>query len=102
VFSTIKKEEVLITKTKVVKKDSIQLGIFPEGGYLVSGVQNKLAYKALNTKGFPVKVSGALYENDAVLKTFKSVHAGMGSLTFISDSNKKYYIKLDDVTNTNS
>ncbi len=81
----------------IVKKDSIiQFNTFAEGGNLVSGIQSRLAFKAVNSKGYPVDVSGTLYENGTALVAFKSTHHGMGSLLFIPDSNKTYHIKLSE------
>jgi len=79
------------------KKDSIiDFKVFPEGGNLISGMLNKLAFKAINSTGEPVVVSGTLFENDKPIVEFKSVHAGMGSLDFTPDIDKKYHIKLTE------
>jgi hypothetical protein len=77
------------------KGSPIQFNLFPEGGYLVSGLKNKLAFKAVNINGEPVDIEGTLFENGDSLLHFKSVHAGMGSFEFTSDRNKKYHIKLN-------
>lgn len=77
----------------------IQFNLFPEGGYLVSGLKNKLAFKAVNIKGEPVDIEGTLFENGDSLLQFKSVHAGMGSFEFTPDRNKKYHIKLNHPQN---
>jgi hypothetical protein len=75
-------------------RSPIQFSTFPEGGYLVSGLKNKLAFKAVNINGEPVEIEGTLFENGDSLLRFKSVHAGMGSLEFTPDRNKNYYIIL--------
>ena len=77
------------------KGSPIQFNLFPEGGYLVSGLKNKLAFKAVNINGEPVDIEGTLFENGDSLLQFKSVHAGMGSFEFTPDRNKKYHIKLN-------
>ena len=49
-----------------VKADSIlEFNTFPEGGNLINGVLNQLAFKAVNVRGEPQLVSGVLYEDDA-------------------------------------
>lgn len=78
----------------LVKDTTLHFSLFPEGGHLVSGIRSRLAFKAVNANGLPLKVIGTLYENDTTLITFKSSHAGMGSLLFTPHSKKKYYIKL--------
>lgn len=78
-----------------IKKDSsIHLSIFPEGGNLISGIENNVAFKAVSKDGNPVNVSGALYENNVPILSFSSKHAGMGSFIFTPDINKKYHIRL--------
>lgn len=79
------------------KKDSIiDFKVFPEGGNLISGMLNKLAFKAVNSRGEPIFVSGTLFENGKPIVEFKSVHAGMGSLDFTPEIDKKYHIKLTE------
>jgi len=80
-----------------VEKDSIvHFSTFPEGGKLVSGIQSNLAFKAVNSKGFPVDISGTLFENNIPLLNFKSSHAGMGVFAFTPDNSKKYHIQLTE------
>ncbi|MFA9187902.1 hypothetical protein AAGV33_13995 [Flavobacterium sp. FBOR7N2.3] len=80
-----------------VEKDSIiHFTSFPEGGQLVSRINSNLAFKAVNSKGLPLAVSGTLFENNTPLVDFKSSHAGMGLLTFTPDNNKKYHILLSE------
>lgn len=99
-FYAAKKLEIqksINTKSKVVpiEKDSLILfTTFPEGGKLVSGIESTLAFKAVNSKGLPVNVSGTFFENDLPLLPVNSTHAGMGGFDFTPDSTKKYYIKL--------
>jgi hypothetical protein len=76
------------------KKKTIQFNTFPEGGNLVAGITNKLAFKAVNTDGTPVDIQGTLFEDTIPLLTFKSAHAGMGSLKLTPVAGKKYYIRL--------
>lgn len=78
------------------KKGSIQFNTFPEGGNLVSGIQNKLAFKAVNTDGIPLNIQGTLYEDTIPLVKFKSSHAGMGSMEFTPLVGRKYYIRLSE------
>ncbi|AOW09091.1 hypothetical protein [Flavobacterium gilvum] len=101
-FYAVKKLEILKTinhkpTINPVAKDSIlQFTTFPEGGNLVSGIPSTLGFKAVNSKGMPVNVSGILYENDNPVLNFKSSHAGMGSFVFTPDANKKYHIQLTE------
>ncbi|MEP1487574.1 MAG: hypothetical protein ABJK28_04000 [Algibacter sp.] len=85
------------TKIASVKNDTIaQFSLFPEGGYLVSDINNKLAFKALNKEGIPVDISGTLYENNLPLFNFKSMHAGMGNINFMPKKSNTYHIQLTE------
>lgn len=93
IVKTISPKTIIIP----IEKDSIvHFSTFAEGGKLVSKIQNRLAFKAVNSKDLPVDVSGTLYENNIPLQQFKSIHAGMGALTFIPDADKKYHIELSE------
>ena len=76
------------------KKGTIQFTAFPEGGNLVSGIESKLAFKAVNTDGTPQEIQGILFEDTVSLVKFKSAHAGMGSLNITPLAGKKYHIRL--------
>ncbi|MBA0884898.1 hypothetical protein [Flavobacterium undicola] len=101
-FYALKKITIVKTitqKTAVTPapKDSIvHFSTFAEGGQLISGINSNVAFKAINSKGFPVEVSGTLFENNTPLLHFKSSHTGMGVLAFTPDSNKKYHIQLSE------
>lgn len=79
-----------------VDANPIQFTSFPEGGNLVSGLQNTLAFKAVNIKGEPVDIKGTLFEDNIPLVDLKCVHAGMGSINFLPHSDKKYFIRLSE------
>jgi hypothetical protein len=99
-FYAVKKFKVIKTLghkvivNQVLKDSTIQFATYPEGGNLVSGIQSVLAFKAVDSNGLPVNVSGTLYENNSPLIDFKSRHAGMGSFVFTPDANKQYHIQL--------
>lgn len=60
----------------------------------MSGLFSKLAFKATDGKGNPVSVEGTIYEDDKFLCGIKSVHDGMGAVSFTPLVNKKYRIEL--------
>jgi hypothetical protein len=80
----------------VSKPRRIQFSTFPEGGNLVTGIQSRLAFKAVNTDGNPIDVTGTLFGETTALLKFKSTHAGMGSLDFTPLAGKKYHIRLSE------
>lgn len=77
-------------------KETIQFQVFPEGGNLVAGVQNRVAFKAVDQAGNPVAVKGALLKGDAPVLDFSAEHAGMGSFLFTPEKNTTYHIRLAD------
>ena len=80
-----------------------RLEFFPEGGNLVNGLMNAVAFKATDSKGFPVAVTGSLRnQKDQELASFSSYHDGMGMFEFIPVANEQYYVVLSsDLVNRN-
>lgn len=93
IFS-IKKDEVIKDDAKDVNNTELEFEVFPEGGYLVADLENRLAFKGVNKKGYPIDVSGALYENDSLIKRFSSIHTGMGSFIFTPKYDQTYEIRI--------
>lgn len=78
-------------------KDGIQIDLFPEGGNLVQGLLNKVAFKASDNLGYPLLVKGMLInENGNQLQEIKTNKEGMGIFSFIPKAHESYYIKLKD------
>ncbi len=62
---------------KVAKTPAIQF--FPEGGDIISGINNKVAFKANDQFGMPVKVSGNIIDQAGKeVAIIKEIHDGMG------------------------
>lgn len=97
----IDKIDNLVTKElpSEEKQNLHDFQLFPEGGHLVSGIENTLAFKATDIKGIPVKISGRLLKNGQPLLNFESTHAGMGSFSFSPNENGNYIITLDQDPN---
>jgi hypothetical protein len=76
-------------------QQKIQFRILPEGGQLISGVNNRVAFKAVGANGQPLDVAGKLFRGNIPVKAFRSVHAGMGSFYFTPIRGAKYHIRLD-------
>jgi len=79
-----------------VKEKMVRLEFFPEGGNLVSGFSNTLAFKAANENGLPTAIKGnVLNEKNEVITTFSSLHDGMGIFELAPVSNQKHYALID-------
>lgn len=79
------------------------LQFFPEGGNMVAGVPQKVAFKITNQHGLPIKASGTLSGSNGNLNLqFQSEHNGMGLVEFIPTPRTTYTAKLagsnDDIT----
>ncbi|MDR2652386.1 MAG: TonB-dependent receptor plug domain-containing protein [Prevotellaceae bacterium] len=68
------------------------VSFFPEGGYLLEGVNCCIAYKALNADGTSEEITGEIIDADGnILTTLKSLHLGMGKFYLLAEKNKKYF-----------
>lgn len=87
-------------KSKAVQEPTVEkkilLAFFPEGGNLISGISNIIAFKATDGDGFPVLVKGqVLNEKNEALTTFDTYHDGMGLFALSPAAGEKYYAVLD-------
>ena len=83
----------LKTAVNIVKSSDTAFAItfFPEGGNLVSGVENKVAYKATDVLGKGIQFSGVIVNDRGdTVANIASVHKGMGSFTFTPEDNQDY------------
>ena len=68
------------------------LRFFPEGGDLIAGIENNIAFKAEDTYGQPHPVSGILYEQSGkMIYKFNSVHDGMGKFLIVPEKQDAFY-----------
>ena len=82
--------------TSLPGKEPVQFGVFPEGGQLIAGLQNLVAFKAVGKNGDPVEVKGTLLKNDKPVCRFHTTHAGMGSFVFTPEKQAVYHIRLEE------
>ncbi|MGN6166123.1 MAG: hypothetical protein ACTHOF_16430, partial [Flavisolibacter sp.] len=74
---------------------------FAEGGDAIAGVTNKIAFKAVDQWGMPVKVKGTIRDNKgAVVDSFHSVHDGMGTFFLLPQEGVSYTAKWKDEKGT--
>ncbi len=83
-------------KTLLEKAD---VQFFPEGGELIDGVRSKVAFKAINTNGIGIDVTGSVTDNSGnEVTVFTSRHAGMGifALTPVTGQTYKAVVTFAD------
>ncbi len=86
----------ITTKTKKVFAKT-KLEVFPEGGFLVQGLTNRVAFKATNPSGLPVIIKGfVLNDKNKVIDTLKVAHDGMGIFTLKSNPGENYQLSFTD------
>lgn len=77
--------------------DDFDVQFFPEGGDIVYGQLQSIAFKALGDDGLAREVSGKLFDSDSVLVTeFESEHKGMGRLALVASRGMSYHAELTD------
>lgn len=71
--------------------DKLDLQFFPEGGELIAGLRNRVAFKAVGSDGLGLKVKGKLVDDqNQTITTFESNIFGMGSFLFTPDTKARY------------
>lgn len=84
-----------------IVSNKIDLQFFAEGGNLVTGVQSKIAFKAVGANGKGVTVNGIITDNEnKQVATFASSHLGMGYFYLEPQSGKSYKAELNYIDGT--
>jgi len=79
------------TTVKAKIKSSYFLNFFPEGGDMVTGLESRVAFKATDEEGLPVKVKGDVVNSKAQkVVSFSDIHDGMGYFFFTPEAGEKY------------
>lgn len=92
-FSSTKEEKLRM---------KINVELFPEGGFLLAGKYNRMAFKVTDPSGRAVAVTGKLQNifGDKIAE-FSSVYNGMGIIHFIPEPNIDYFLEIDGYPNIN-
>jgi hypothetical protein len=88
------RKKPVATRTDTLPK-KVQFHLLPEGGFLLSNVTNRVAFKAVAENGLPSPVSGTLFDGAKAILHFKSTHAGMGSFLLRPQPGSAYHVRLD-------
>lgn len=80
------------TKSIVLDEEYGSLNFFPEGGYLVNGLNSIVGLKYLNYQGKGAKIGGTIVdEEDNIVANFESNALGMGKVFLKPKEGKSYY-----------
>lgn len=89
------------TPKQAVREDTTNINIrfFPEGGNLVSGLQNTMGVKITDKTGKGLAFSGRIVDQaGAVSQQFETYEFGLGKFTYEPESGKRYFAILDGKT----
>ncbi len=102
-------EDFLFTKTiKIISadtvaaneatKNNVTLQFFAEGGDVVEGLSNTIAFKAADSRGLPYNVSGVIknLKTGEVVQNFTAQHNGMGRFDMIAEAGNAYNAEWTD------
>ena len=94
IVNSLKKVNDSIDYQHTYYKAGIDLQFFPEGGSLLDQVKSTVAFKAINTQGNEIEISGYIVssENDTIVP-FESTHLGMGKFSFTPKKELSYYAR---------
>lgn len=78
------------------QQSGISLRFFPEGGNLVTGFNNNIAFKAIHKDGRPAAVNTTLLDSKGkAITTLQDYHDGMGMFELQPAAGEKYYAELN-------
>jgi len=75
-------------------ENHISVSFFPEGGKLVAGHEQVVAFKATTPDGQPMDVMGEVWLDGKKIIDFSSTHLGMGKFSIKTTAGKQYQIKI--------
>jgi len=94
-------KDILVSQLNPVKAPVVDpitmLQFFPEGGDLIADIDARLAFKAANQFGKPVRLMGAIKDSKgSFIDSFATEHDGMGSLSIHPQANEIYTASWKD------
>jgi TonB-dependent SusC/RagA subfamily outer membrane receptor len=82
-------------KKNMRKSKNIDIQFFPEGGYLVAGLESGVGFKAVNDLGLGIDIEGIILDNNKkIISNISSKHLGMGAFSFLPETGKKYHAEI--------
>lgn len=74
-----------------------QITFYPEGGFSVAGLNNTIAYAAIDQSGHPVAISAKIKDNKGkMIDSTSSVHDGMGRFKCLLEKDNTYFFNWQD------
>lgn len=84
-----------ISRSIPIILNTVKFSAFPEGGDMLCGFNNTIAFRALNEFDKPADIEGlVLDEKGNTVTTFSSFHQGMGTFKLNPVAKQKYTVKI--------
>lgn len=94
--SQVKNTTGLETTEAKLNSENINLKFYPEGGFLLNGTINAMAFKATCSSRKELDISGKIIDNSGKpVVHFTTSYKGMGHIYFIPDATQTYTIEID-------
>ncbi len=79
---------------------TLQLGVFPEGGDLVSGLPSRVYFMAKTPIGKPADIAGIVVDDHGKsVAAFTSIHDGMGRFDLTPEAGHHYHVEITKPAN---
>lgn len=79
-------------KEESIKESDFSVSFFPEGGHLLAGHRQQVAFKCQQSNGYSGLLKGCIVNQTGdTLVRIESEHDGMGSFIFLPEKNRSYY-----------
>lgn len=80
------------------KPNKYEVKFYPEGGYLVNGLESRVGFEIKEKDGQTVKAKAVLLENNIAIDTISTNSTGIGNFSVLMLENANYKIKLLEET----
>ncbi len=84
-------------KTIPILLQTLDISIYPEGGDLVTGLNNHVYLEARTPARKPADIAGTVLDSaDHEVTTFRTVHEGRGRFAFMPRAGESYRLRIDE------
>ncbi len=83
------------SKTLPILLQTVDLSMYPEGGELIAGLENRVYFEAFTPAAKPADLAGDVVDQEGKsVATFRSEHEGRGRFVFTPAAGEKYFLKI--------
>ena len=86
-------------KTIPINLGKVDVTFYPEGGDLVSGLESRVYFRAIDPLGKPVHIEGRVLDGDeSEVAVVETTHDGFGVFSYVPAHGETYRLKIDKPT----